>query len=113
LLYQWEEDLPDEEAENLAQRAIAYISCAIYDVAFTAGLSCQPSPIPNGRRPAWILEGERSPVSLTLSDIDKSKRTCQLTIGAVVTAIGKPPSDRNRWEKLHAGFMALYGEITV
>jgi len=113
LVYQWEEALPGEDARNLAARAIAYISCAIYDAASHAGLFCQPSPIPNGRRPAWILEGERSPVSLTISDIDEGDRICQVTIGAVLTEIGKPHSDRARWERLHAAFEATFSEITV
>ncbi len=113
LLYQWEENLPHEEASDLALRAIAYISCAIYDVTITVGLSCQPSPISNGRRPAWILEGERVPVSLTVSDIDESDRTCQMTIGAMLIAVGEPPSDRTRWEKLHEGFKTKFSVITV
>lgn len=113
LLYHWEGDLPDEEARHLALRAIAYICCAIYDVAIDAGLFCQPSPIPNGRRPAWIIEGEKSPVSLILSDIDESERTCQMTIGAMLTSIREPPSDRTRWEKLHAAFKARFSDICV
>ena len=48
---------------------IAYISCAISEVAVRAGLSCQPFPVTNGCRPAWIFEGEKSPIPLTLSDI--------------------------------------------
>jgi hypothetical protein len=113
LLYQWEENLPDEEARRLALRAIAYVSCAIYDVAINAGLFCQPSQIPNGRRPAWIFEGEKSPVSLILSDIDESERTCQMTIGTMLTFIREPPSDRTRWEKLHTAFKARFGDIYV
>jgi len=113
LLYQWEDNLPDDEAKNLALRAIAYVSCAIYDAAIAAGLFCQPSPIPNGRRPAWILEGEKSPVSLTLSDIEVLNRTCQMTVGAMLTLIGEPPSDRTHWEKLHAAFKARFSNICV
>ena len=113
LIYQWEELLPEEEANKLGLRTIAYLSCAIYDAARHAGLGCQPSPIPHGRRPAWLLEGERSPISLTVSDIDADDRRCQLTIGGVLIALGKPPSDRARWEKLNAGFKALFGEIRV
>ena len=113
LLYHWEESLPDEEARNLGARAIGYICCAIYDVAINAGQHCQPSPIPNGRRPAWNIEGEKSPVSLTLSDINEADRTCQMTIGAMVTAIGEPPADRSRWEKLQAIFKAMFSDITV
>jgi hypothetical protein len=113
LRYQWDENLPDDEANRLAQRAIAYVCCAIYDAARSAGLFCQVSEIPNGHRPAWILEGERSPVSLTLSDIDLSERTCQMTIGAVLVSMDEPPSDRVRWENLHAAFKARFSEITV
>jgi tetratricopeptide (TPR) repeat protein len=113
LSYQWNEKLPNDEANRLAQRAIAYISCAIYDAACSAGWSCHASPIPNGRRPAWILDGERSPVSLTLSDIDLSERNCQLTIGAVMMEMGKPPGDRAHWKKLHAAFKNRFSEITV
>ena len=111
LLYRWEDDLPDREARNLARRAIAYISCAIYDAAIYAGLDCQPSRIPNGRRPAWILEGEKSPVSLTLSDIDESERTCQMTIGAMMTSLREPPRGRGHWQKLQAAFKARFSEI--
>jgi len=113
LVYQWDENLPDEEARNLSLRAIAYVSCAIYDAAISAGLFCPPSPIPNGRRPAWRLEGEIAPVSLTLSDIELSEKTCQLTSGAILTHIGQPPGDKARWEKLNASFKARFGNITV
>ena len=113
LLYQWEDDMPEEQARNLAYRAIVYIACAIFDVAIKAELHCQPSPIPNGRRPAWILEGEKSPVSLTLSDIDLEEKNCQMTIGTMLTFTGEPPSDRVRWEKLHSGFKTMFSEIHV
>ena len=107
LFYQWDEKLPDEEANRFAQRAIAYLSCAIYDAACSAGWSCRLS-IPNGRRPAWILDGERLPVSLTLSDIDLSEKIFQFTIGPVVKEIGKLPGDRAQWEKLHAAFRVKF-----
>ncbi len=113
LLYQWEEDLPNDEANRLAKRAIAYVCCAIYDAACSAGLTCQPSEIPNGSRPAWILEGEKSPVSLTLSDIDLSERTCQMTIGAVLVSMKEPSSDPAHWEKLREAFNARFSEIIV
>ena len=113
LLYQWDKNLPDEEEKNLALRTIAYVSCAIYDAAMSAGLSCQPSPISNGRRPAWILEGEKSTVSLVLSEVNESEKTCAMTIGAMLTAIHEPPSDRARWEKLHAAFKARFSNICV
>jgi tetratricopeptide (TPR) repeat protein len=113
LLYHWEEQLSDEEATRLALRAVAFVSCAIYDAAINAGLSCQPSPVLHGRRPAWILEGEKSPVSLILSDIDLSEKTCPMSIGAVVTHRHEPPSDRVRWEKLHTAFKAKFSDICV
>jgi tetratricopeptide (TPR) repeat protein len=113
LQYHWEEHLPDEEARNLALRAIALVCCAIYDAALSAGLRCDPSPIPNGRRPAWLLEGEKSPVSLILSDIDFAERTCQMTIGPMMTQAGAPPGDRARWERLRAAFMKRFSELSV
>lgn len=113
LVYQWDGNLPGEEARSLALRAIAYIACAICDAAISAGLFCQASEISNGRRPAWILEGERVPVSLTLSDIDESDRTCQMTISAMVMAVGIGSSGRTYWEKLHAAFKAKFSDITV
>lgn len=113
LEYQWDDTLSDEEAERLRLRAVAYIACAIYDAATTEGLFCQASEIPHGRRPAWFIEGEKVPISLTLSDIDISDRTCQMTIGAMLMAIGAPPSSRTHWEKLQAGFKAKFSNISV
>lgn len=113
LIYQWDEGLSRDDAEKLAHRAIGFISCAIYDAATTMRLFCKPSPIPNGRRPAWILENEKSPISLTLSDIDIEDRTCQLSIGPMITMLGTPPGDRDRWEKLHTGFKTKFSEINV
>ncbi len=113
LVYEWEAGLSDDEAKHLAARAIAYVACAIFDAAADAHLPCQPSQIPNGRRPAWMLQGERAPVSLTLSDIDPSDRTCQLTIGAVVVAVGRPTGDKRHWEKLHAAFKRKFRVIMV
>ena len=113
LQYQWEEDVPDEQATRLALRAIAFVACAIYDAATSAGLPCGPSPVSNGRRPAWALAGEKSPVSLILSDTDESERTCQMTIGTMLTFLREPPSDRTRWERLHAAFRAKFADICV
>lgn len=42
LVYQWKGELSHAEADDLDTRARAYIACAIYDAAITAGLSCQP-----------------------------------------------------------------------
>ena len=113
LVYQWEDVLPDEEARRLCNRAIMYIACAIYDAATAVGLFCQASPIPNGRRPAWYIRGEKVPVSLTLSDIDISDRTCYMTIGAMLVSLDGTPSSRTHWEKLQAGFSARFREICV
>jgi tetratricopeptide (TPR) repeat protein len=113
LLYQWEEDLPDEEGRNLALRAIAFISCAIYEAAITAGLSCRRATESNGRRPAWIFEGEKSPVSLILSDINESERTCHMTIGAMIMSLREPPGDKTPWKKLHTAFKAQFSNICV
>ncbi len=113
LVYQWAENTPEHEASRLARRAIAYIACAIYDAAVGARLSCIPSAVPNGRRPAWILEGEMSAVSLTLSEIDELGGTCQMTIGPVVTAIRRPSNGATHWHKLHESFKNSFGEIRV
>jgi tetratricopeptide (TPR) repeat protein len=113
LAYEWEDGLPEAEAANLGQRAVAYVSCAIYDAAVYAGLPCQLSPIPNGRRPAWLLPGERVPVSLTLSDILPEEHACQLTIAPVVFATNLPPSERGAWEKLRAAFEARFRVVDV
>ena len=111
--YQWQADLSDDEAQNLASRAIAFLSCALYDAATQARLNCQPSVIPNGRRPAWIVEFEKSPLSLTMSDIDVPEKTCQVTIGPIVMRSGTPPGDKQRWENLHNGFKTKFDTITV
>jgi hypothetical protein len=113
LAYQWAEDLKDEEAKNLGKRAIAFVCCAIHDAAIHSGLNCRPSEIPNGLRPAWILEGGNVPVSLTVSDIDPSDKTCQLTIDDMVFFMSKSPGEQNRWRRLLEGFKAKFKEITV
>ena len=113
LVYQWQEDLPDEEAQRLCKRAIAYIACAIYDAAAAAGLACRAHPYMNGRRPSWQIEGEGTPISLLLSDIDLETRTCQMTIGTVVTMMGKQPPPGAHWEQLHAGCRERFQSITV
>jgi hypothetical protein len=112
-VYHWDETLSDEEAKRLGLRTVAFIACAIYDAATTAGLFCRASEIPHGRRPAWFIEGAKMPISLTLSDIDFSDRICQMTIGTMAVAIGAPPSSRTHWEKLQAGFKAKFSNISV
>lgn len=114
LVYEWAEELPGPEAERLAQRAIAYISCAIYDAATAAGLSCWASPIPNGRRPAWLIAQEPAPISLTLSDIDMADRTCQMSIGPVVFAVRQQAAAHTSvLAQLAAGFKARFSTICV
>ena len=114
LVYQWPEALPGPEAERLAQRAIAYISCAIYDAALVAGLPCRVSPISNGRRPAWLIAPEPAPISLTLSDIDIADRTCQLSIGPVMFAVRRHAAAHTGvLTQLAAGFKAQFSTISV
>ncbi len=118
LVYQWDETLSDEDAKRLGIRAVAYIACAIYDAATKAGLDCQVFEIPHGRRPSWLIGGEKIPISLTLSDIDILNKTCQMTIGAVGVAIGVPPSGGTHWSKslvgfLFAGFNVRFSNIYV
>jgi tetratricopeptide (TPR) repeat protein len=117
LVYQWDEPLPDEDARKLGLRAVAYIACAIYDAATNAGLDCRAFEIPHGRRPSWLIGGEKMPISLTLSDIDISNRTCQMIIGAVGVAIGVPPSGGTHWLELtgllFAGFSVRFSNIYV
>jgi len=71
LVYQWKGNLSRAEADDLDTRARAYIACAIYDAAATAGLSCQPGP-PHGQRPSWHITGERMPISLVNAGFDVS-----------------------------------------
>jgi len=113
LVYQWDEALSDDQARKLGLRAVAYIACAIYDAATNAGLGCQAFGIPHGRRPSWLIDGEKMPIALTLSDIDISGRTCQMTIGAMAVAIGAPPSGRTHWERLLTGFRVRFSDIHV
>jgi hypothetical protein len=114
LLYQWEEKLSDEEVKKLGHRIIAYISCAIYDAAIFSGLKCQPSKIPNGLRPAWMIEGESAPVSLTLSDIDPTDMTCQLCIGPVMVIADSIINNKRLYlSTLLNGFEAKYSNIII
>ena len=113
LIYQWDAELPEEEAKRLALRAVAYISCAIYDAARGAGLPCQPSPLSNGRRPAWLIAGERVPVSLTLSDIEASQRACQMSVGPIIFFVNELPGNVALLARLLEGFRAQFGTIRV
>jgi tetratricopeptide (TPR) repeat protein len=113
LEYQWEADLSNEEADRLKLRAVAYLCCAIYDIARNAGIPCAVSPIPNGQRPAWLIEGERAPVSLTLSDIDVSDRTLQMSIGPIAVSLDKLPVNKVPLRKLMEGFQKQFNDIYV
>ena len=113
LVYQWQEELPEEEAQRLCRRAVAYVACAIYDAATAAGLYCRASSIANGRRPSWQIKGEAVPVSLILSDVDLEARTCRMTIGTMVTTLEEQTRRGMHWEQLHTGFRARFQSITV
>jgi tetratricopeptide (TPR) repeat protein len=113
LVYQWEAELSREEADRLKRRTVAYLCCAIYDIAKSIGIPCMTSPIPNGMRPAWMFQGERSPVSLTLSDMDMSDRTLQMSIGPVVVALHSLPVNKVPLKKLLEGFRDKFNDIYV
>jgi tetratricopeptide (TPR) repeat protein len=113
LVYQWEDELSSDGAECLKRRAVAFLVCAIYDAARSSNLPCMVSPIPNGQRPAWMVEGERSPVSLTLSDIDMDDRTLQMSIGPVMVALHSLPVNKAPLEKIMNGFRNKFSEIMV
>ena len=113
LEYQWEEALSADEAERLCLRAIAYVACGIYDAAFIGGLCCQPYPIRHGRRPAWLIEGEKMPFALTLSDTDVAERICQMSIGVSMFSMSAPPTGGPHWETLLMGLRIGFGSIRV
>lgn len=113
LVYQWDAEMSEEEAQRLLLRAVAYVSCAIYDAARSAGLVCRASPIPNGRRPAWLIGNEPMPISLTLSDIDISERICQLCIGPMAVRVSAQPVNRPLLARLLEGFEARFSTISV
>ena len=113
LVYQWEDELSSDLAESLKRRTAVYLACAIYDAAKSGGVPCAVSPIPNGQRPAWMVEGESSPVSLTLSDIEIDDRTLQMSIGPVVVALHSLPVNKVPLEKIMNGFREKFSEIMV
>jgi tetratricopeptide (TPR) repeat protein len=112
-VYQWEGELSEEEADRLRLRAAVFLSCAIYDAALAAGLACAFSPVLNGQRPTWMLEGESSPVSVTLSDTGMSDRTLQMSIGPVVVSVGNLPVNKVPLRKLMEGFQKQFNDIYV
>ena len=113
LEYRWAKGPSDEEARKLCKRVVMYIACAIYDAAQAARLPCEPSAVPNGQRPAWIIPGERVPVSLTLSEVDMNSRICHMVIGAMMTTVGEAPAGVDHWKRLKTGFEERFGVITV
>jgi hypothetical protein len=112
MVYQWEDELSEAEADELRLRTAVYLSCAIYDVARSVGIRCMVCDIRNGQRPTWMIEGERSPVCVTLSEHDRSDRTLQMSLGPMVT-MDHLPTDKTHLKKLMKGFQELFSEIDV
>jgi len=112
LVYIWTADLSHEEADRLDTRARAYIACAIFDAATTAGLTCQPGP-PHGQRPAWQFPKDRLPVSLINAGFDVSEKTCFMQIGPGMMMVRESSGDGECAKKLVTGFRAQFSEINV
>ena len=112
LVYQWKTILSNSEADRLDTRARAYIACAIYDAAITAGLSCRPGS-PHGQRPSWHIGGERMSLSLVHARFDVSDKTCFMQIGPCMLMMGGPQPGGNNNKRLLTGFQAQFKEIKV
>ena len=112
LVYQWKAELSDDEADKLDTRARAYIACAIYDAAMTAGLSCRPGP-PHGQRPSWHIGGERTPISLVNAGFDVSDKTCFMQVGPGMLMMAGPQGGGRSSKRLIAGFQAQFREIRL
>jgi hypothetical protein len=69
--------------------------------------------IRNGQRPTWMIEGERSPVCVTLSELDRSDRTLQMSLGPMQVAMQHLSTDKTHLKKLIEGFQELFSEIDV
>jgi tetratricopeptide (TPR) repeat protein len=113
LVYQWDRTMSYQEASRLNLRARAYIACAIYDAAISAGLFCQASERSHGRRPSWLIEGERIPISLTNAVFSFLDSTILTEIGPSLVKIGTPQGGRTHWTKLLTGFKAQFSNINV
>jgi hypothetical protein len=113
MVYQWEGELSEAEADELRLRTAVYLSCAIYDVARSVGLPCMDCDIRNGQRPTWMIQGEASPVCVTLSDHDTSDRTLQMSLGPTQVVMHHLPTDKSHLKKLMQGFQELFSEIDV
>jgi hypothetical protein len=112
LMYSWDADLPAQEARALAARAIAFISCAVFDAAQDACIGCAPSPVPHGRRPAWLLQGASMPISIMETYVDVTERQCEIGIGPCMIIQGEPkPVGPQLLERLEAGFVARFQEM--
>jgi len=112
MVYQWEGPLSIQEADRLRLRAAIYLATAIYDAAMDANIPCRLSPIPNGQRPAWIIEGEASPISVTLTEANLSDRTLQLSLGPVIVAIDVL-SNKELLKKLMQSIQKRFSMIVV
>ena len=113
LAYQWEESLSDQEADKVDTRARAYITCAIYDAAITARLSCKPGPL-HGQRPSWYIGEEKMPISLVSAGFEVSDKTCWMLVGP---GIGHGrllmSTAGTETKKLASGFQASFANIKV
>lgn len=112
MTYRWTAELSHEEADRLDTRARAYVTCAIYDAATTAGIACQPGP-PHGQRPSWILGSERMPISLINAGFDLAEKTCFMHIGQGLMVISGPSGGGRYAKKLVAGFRTQFAKIDV
>lgn len=114
LRYEWDASLPNEAATHLAARAIAYLSCAIYDAASEARLGCQLSPIPHGRRPAWLIEGASAPISVTQTQVEVERQTCEIVVGPSIWRVRGPmPASPELLQRLEQAFQDRFKEIRV
>lgn len=112
LVYEWSANLSYEHADRLDTRARAFIACAIFDAATTAGLSCEAGPL-WGKRPSWIIAGERTPVSLVKAGFDVANKTCFMQIGACITSPHGPRSSGQYAEQLILGFQSQFSRIKL
>lgn len=111
LVYRWTCQLSDEEADNLDTRARAYVVCAIYDAARTAGLSCDRGPL-HGQRHSWLIGGERTPISLVNAGFDVSEKTCFMQVGPGMLVLSASAGGKHL-QKLATGFQSQFSRVFV
>jgi hypothetical protein len=111
LIYRWSGSLSETEADKLDTRARAYIACAIYDAATTAGLACEPGP-PHGQRPSWLIMGTRIPTALVNAGFDVSDSTCFMQVGPGIMMMGQR-GEASHSQKLISGFQAQFRKIRI